>query len=444
MKKVFVLDTSVLLQDPNSLFAFEDNDLVIPAVVLEEIDNKKRLGDDLGRNARQVSRALDKMRKLGQLNTGVELEGGGTLRIELNHKYSQVLQEHFHEASNDNRILTVALNLLKEEGKKQYPQKVILVSNDALMRVKADAIGVPAQEYLSDKVIKSQDLFTGYRVVNAEPALIDTFYAQKGLGIDIEPFNKMEIYPHEFLIIKDMYGSSKSALAYYNPEKHVLEHLYLADKDVWGIHARNTQQKMAYQLLLNDNIPLVTLTGRAGTGKTLLALAVGLYKTEELGLFKKLLVARPIIPMGREIGFLPGDKEEKLRPWMQPIFDNMEFIFGTHKEGRIEDIMAGLKRVQVEALTFIRGRTLPKQFIIIDEAQNLTKHEVKTIVSRVGEGSKIVLVGDPEQIDHPYLDFSNNGLTYIVEKFKDNTLAGHVTLEKGERSPLAQLAADIL
>ncbi|MBS3971181.1 MAG: PhoH family protein, partial [Clostridia bacterium] len=203
-------------------------------------------------------------------------------------------------------------------------------------------------------------------------------------------------------------------------------------------------QKMAMQLLLCDNIPLVTLTGRAGTGKTLLALAAGLYKTEELGLFKKLLVARPIVPMGRELGFLPGDKEEKLRPWMQPIFDNMELLFGTYKEGRLDDILAGLKRVEVEALTYIRGRTLPNQFIIIDEAQNLTKHEVKTIVSRVGEGSKIVLVGDPEQIDHPYMDFTSNGLTYLVEKFKDQSISAHVNLEKGERSALAQLASQIL
>jgi len=338
----------------------------------------------------------------------------------------------------------VALNLFEEEQKKQLPRKVYLVSKDALMRIKADILGIPAQDYLSDMVVKQNDLYPGFETIEVDPSIIDTFYTNKSLDISTEPLSRHQIYPHKFFILKDQLGSSKSAVAYYNPEKNLLEPLWIPDKDIWGIYPRNIQQKMAMQLLLCDNIPLVTLTGRAGTGKTLLALAAGLYKTEELGLFKKLLVARPIVPMGRELGFLPGDKEEKLRPWMQPIFDNMEFLFGTHKDGRLDDILAGLKRVEVEALTYIRGRTLPNQFIIIDEAQNLTKHEVKTIVSRVGEGSKIVLVGDPEQIDHPYMDFTSNGLTYLVEKFKEQSISAHVNLEKGERSALAQLASQIL
>lgn len=444
MEKLFVLDTSVLLQDPNSIFAFEENELVIPAIALEEIDNKKRQADELGRNARQISRTLDGLRKKGRLDKGVALENGGTLRIELNHKHISCIQGAFHEINNDNRILAVALNLYESEQKKELPRKVYLVSKDALMRIKADILGIPAQDYLSDMVVKQNDLYPGFETIEVDPLIIDSFYANKSLDIAIEPFSKRQIYPHEFFILKDQLGSSKSAVAYYNPEKNVLEPLWFPDKDIWGIYPRNIQQKMAMQLLLCDNIPLVTLTGRAGTGKTLLALAAGLYKTEELGLFKKLLVARPIVPMGRELGFLPGDKEEKLRPWMQPIFDNMELLFGTYKEGRLDDILAGLKRVEVEALTYIRGRTLPNQFIIIDEAQNLTKHEVKTIVSRVGEGSKIVLVGDPEQIDHPYMDFTSNGLTYLVEKFKDQSISAHVNLEKGERSALAQLASQIL
>jgi len=444
MEKLFVLDTSVLLQDPNSIFAFEENELVIPAIVLEEIDSKKRQADELGRNARQISRTLDGLRKKGRLDTGVALENGGTLRIELNHKHISCIQGAFHEINNDNRILAVALNLYESEQKKELPRKVYLVSKDALMRIKADILGIPAQDYLSDMVVKQNDLYPGFETIEVNPLIIDSFYANKSLDIAIEPFSKRQIYPHEFFILKDQLGSSKSAVAYYNPEKNLLEPLWIPDKDIWGIYPRNIQQKMAMQLLLCDNIPLVTLTGRAGTGKTLLALAAGLYKTEELGLFKKLLVARPIVPMGRELGFLPGDKEEKLRPWMQPIFDNMELLFGTYKEGRLDDILAGLKRVEVEALTYIRGRTLPNQFIIIDEAQNLTKHEVKTIVSRVGEGSKIVLVGDPEQIDHPYMDFTSNGLTYLVEKFKDQSISAHVNLEKGERSALAQLASQIL
>ncbi|WP_028309670.1 PhoH family protein [Desulfitibacter alkalitolerans] len=444
MEKLFVLDTSVLLQDPNSIFAFEENELVIPAIVLEEIDSKKRQADELGRNARQISRTLDGLRKKGRLDKGVTLENGGTLRIELNHKHITCIQGAFHEINNDNRILAVALNLFEEEQKKQLPRKVYLVSKDALMRIKADILGIPAQDYLSDMVVKQNDLYPGFETIEVDPSIIDTFYTNKSLDISTEPLSRHQIYPHKFFILKDQLGSSKSAVAYYNPEKNLLEPLWIPDKDIWGIYPRNIQQKMAMQLLLCDNIPLVTLTGRAGTGKTLLALAAGLYKTEELGLFKKLLVARPIVPMGRELGFLPGDKEEKLRPWMQPIFDNMEFLFGTHKDGRLDDILAGLKRVEVEALTYIRGRTLPNQFIIIDEAQNLTKHEVKTIVSRVGEGSKIVLVGDPEQIDHPYMDFTSNGLTYLVEKFKEQSISAHVNLEKGERSALAQLASQIL
>lgn len=444
MEKLFVLDTSVLLQDPNSLYAFEENELVIPAVVLEEIDSKKRQADELGRNARQIARTLDSLRMKGKLDKGVDLGNGGKLRIELNHKHITCIEGAFHEINNDNRILAVALNLFEEERKKEIPRKVYLVSKDALMRIKADTLGIPAQDYLSDMVIKQNDLYPGYETLEVHPSIIDKFYSERSLDISIKPFSNYQIYPHEFFVLKDKLGSSQSAIAYYNYEKQTLEPLWISDKDVWGINPRNLQQKMAMQLLLSDNIPLVTLTGRAGTGKTLLALAAGLYKTEELNLYNKLLVARPIVPMGRELGFLPGDKEEKLRPWMQPIFDNMEFLFGTHRKGKLDDILVGLKKVEVEALTYIRGRTLPNQFIIIDEAQNLTKHEVKTIVSRVGEGSKIVLVGDPEQIDHPYMDFSSNGLTYLLEKFKDQSVAAHVTLEKGERSSLAQLASQIL
>ncbi|MDF2815504.1 MAG: hypothetical protein K0Q81_1704, partial [Paenibacillus sp.] len=229
-----------------------------------------------------------------------------------------------------------------------------------------------------------------------------------------------------------------------NSDVKKLEPLYLSNEPIWGIGARNVQQRMALELLLNDDIPLVTLTGKAGTGKTLLTLAAGLMKIEDEHKYKKLLIARPVVPMGKDIGYLPGEKDEKLRPWMQPIYDNLEFLFDTKKPGDIEKILAGMGSIQVEALTYIRGRSIPGQFIIIDEAQNLSKHEVKTIVSRVGEGSKIVLVGDPEQIDHPYLDSSSNGLTYVVERFKNQGLSGHINLERGERSHLAQLAADLL
>jgi len=310
-----------------------------------------------------------------------------------------------------------------------------------LVRVKADVLGLAAQDYLSDRTVTPDAFYTGYSQVYVHPGLIDTFYSERSLAaseIGRAP------YPNEFVILRDETGTSKSALAKVSPDGARLEPLRLAGDPVWGITARNAQQRMALELLLSDDIPLVTLTGRAGTGKTLLALAAALHKVEDERRYRKLLIARPIVPMGNDIGFLPGEKDEKLRPWMQPIYDNLEFLFDAKKSGDLDRILMGLGSIQVEALTYIRGRSIPGQFIIIDEAQNLSRHEVKTIVTRVGEGSKIVLIGDPEQIDHPYLDSVSNGLTNIVERFKSESISGHVTLEKGERSKLAQLAAEKL
>ncbi|WP_248926627.1 PhoH family protein [Paenibacillus hamazuiensis] len=443
MKKIYVLDTNVLLQDPNSIFAFEDNEVIIPAIVLEEIDSKKRNADELGRNARQISRTLDSLRERGRLHDGIPLDNGGTLKIELNHRSFTKLQDVFGEITSDNRILAVALNYHLEEKEKQEPKPVIIVSKDTLVRIKADVLGLPAQDYLTDRIVSGTDIYMGYLTLHVHPSVIDEFYTYRFLGIHSLNLG-FALHPHEFVILRDELGTSKSALLKVNAEGKKLEPLYLSNEPVWGIAARNAQQRMALELLLNDDIPLVTLTGKAGTGKTLLTLAAGLMKVEDERKYKKLLIARPVVPMGKDIGYLPGEKEEKLRPWMQPIYDNLEFLFDTKKTGDIDKILAGLGSIQVEALTYIRGRSIPGQFIIIDEAQNLSKHEVKTIVSRVGEGSKIVLLGDPEQIDHPYLDASSNGLTYVVEKFKEQGVSGHITLERGERSHLAQLAADLL
>lgn len=443
MKKIYVLDTNVLLQDPNSVFAFEDNDVIIPAVVLEEIDSKKRNADELGRNARAVSRLLDGLRAKGRLFEGVALDNGGRLKVELNHRSFQKLQDVFGEMSNDNRILAVAMNYLLEEQQNENPRPVVLVSKDTLVRIKADVLGLRAEDYLSDRVVALTDLYPGYLTLRVHPGLIDNFYNSRFLPVaDLNL--KDSLYPHEFVILKDELGTSKSALLKTSADTKRLEPLFLSNDTIWGIGARNVQQRMALELLLNDEIPLVTLTGKAGTGKTLLALAAGLMKIEDERKYKKLLIARPVVPMGKDIGYLPGEKDEKLRPWMQPVYDNLEYLFDTKKPGDIEKILAGMGSIQVEALTYIRGRSIPGQFIIIDEAQNLSKHEVKTIVSRVGEGSKIVLMGDPEQIDHPYLDASSNGLTYLVERFKDQASSGHINLERGERSHLAQLAADLL
>lgn len=438
-----MLDTNVLLQDPRSIFSFEDNEVVIPAVVLEEVDSKKRNMDEIGRNARQVSKIIDRLRTLGKIDKGIPLENGGHFRIELNHRSFIKLQEIFDEKTNDNRILAVALNLKLEQEKKKDGSPVILVSKDVLVRVKADAVGLQAEDFLSDRVVEYDDhIYSGFQTLYISRDLLNDFYGKGELKLS-SLSNNYYFHPNEFLIMKDSLGGSQSALGIVDEQARNVKKCLLDKEQIWGIKSRNVQQTMGLELLLRRDIPLVTLIGKAGTGKTLLALAAGLFQTEDLGLYKKLLVARPIVPVGKDIGYLPGEKDEKLRPWMQPIYDNLEYLFNTKKPGELDAILAGMGSIQVEALTYIRGRSIPEQFIIIDEAQNLSKHEVKTILTRVGENSKIVLMGDPEQIDHPYLDEYNNGLTYVVEKLKQEKISGHVRFVKGERSSLAQLAADL-
>ncbi len=440
-KKIYVLDTNVLLQDPYSIFSFDDNDVVIPAVVLEEVDSKKRNMDEVGRNARHVSKLIDKLRETGKLHQKVPLENGGTLKIELDHRSFQDLQDIFIEKTNDNRILAVAkhLSLAAEKA----GQAVILVSKDTLVRVKADAIGLLAEDFLSDRVVEVDHIYTGFTELHISLDLLNLFY-EKGEILLSEIKHYSSFYPNQFIVMKDAFGSSTSAVGMIDFTGQKVKKLTFSNEYLWGIRSRNVQQTMAMELLLRKDIPLVTLIGKAGTGKTLLTLAAGLVQSEDMQLYKKLFVARPIVPVGKDIGFLPGEKAEKLRPWMQPIYDNLEFLFNTKKPGELDAILAGMGSIEVEALTYIRGRSIPEQFIIIDEAQNLTKHEVKTILTRVGEKSKIILMGDPEQIDHPYLDEYNNGLTYVVETFKEQRVAGHIRLTKGERSGLAQLAADLL
>nr|MDH3099689.1 PhoH family protein [Bacillus velezensis]WGE01337.1 PhoH family protein [Bacillus velezensis] len=442
MSKIYVLDTNVLLQDPNAIFSFEENEVVIPAVVLEEVDSKKRYMDEVGRNARHVSKLIDGLREKGRSHEKVPLESGGTLRIELNHRSFHQLQEIFIEKTNDNRILAVAKNLSLEEETKENGRLVILVSKDVLVRVKADAIGLLAEDFLNDRVVDHDEIYSGYKDIFMNKERFASFYKNK--QISVKELQQHQVYPNQFVLMKDELGGSSSAVGMADKKGETVKRLVFDDEHVWGIRPKNVQQTMALELLLREDIPLVTLIGKAGTGKTLLALAAGLLQTEDLGIYKKLIVARPIVPVGKDIGYLPGEKEEKLKPWMRPIFDNLEFLFNAKKPGELEAILAGIGSIQVEALTYIRGRSIPDQFIIIDEAQNLTRHEVKTLLTRVGEGDKIVLMGDPEQIDHPYLDSLNNGLAYVVERFKEQTVSGGVKLVKGERSGLAQLAADLL
>lgn len=386
LDKIYVLDTNVLLQDPLSIFSFETNEVVIPAVVLEEVDSKKRYMDEVGRNARYVSKLIDKFREIGKLHESIPLENGGTFRIELNHRSFVQLQDIFVEKTNDNRILAVAKNLSLEEQEKEDGKSVILVSKDVLVRVKADAIGLKAEDYLSDRVIEVENIYSGFLEGYISKEQLDYFY-EKG-ELPLSEIANHPFYPNQFVVMKDALGGSSSALGIVDHLGKKVKKLIFHNEQVWGIRPRNVQQIMGLELLLREDIPLVTLTGKAGTGKTLLALASGLMQTEDLGLYKKLLVARPIVPVGKDIGYLPGEKEEKLRPWMQPIFDNLEYLFNTKKPGELDAILAGMGSIEVEALTYIRGRSIPDQFIIIDEAQNLTKHEVKTILTRVGEKVK--------------------------------------------------------
>ncbi len=439
MKKIFVLDTNVLLHDPHAIFSFEDNEVVIPIVVIEELDKFKKGIDEIGRNARQVSRILDELRQKGKLSQGVELDGGGSLCVELNHQSPEHLPNELVATKADNRILATALNL------KHDNLPVVLVTKDTNLRIKADALGLKAEDFESDN-ITLDELYSGETELAVEPGAIDEFYA-KG---EFTPPAGPNLFPNEFVLLKNSANPSQTALARYQQQKNVLVPIVNAKHGVWGINARNKQQQFALDLLLNDDIRLVTLVGRAGTGKTLLALAAGLDKTIESRAFQRLVVSRPVFPLGKDIGFLPGDIEEKLRPWMQPIRDNLDFLMGASTmSGRAKgkkDLQGlfDLGMIEVEPLTYIRGRSMPNQYLIVDEAQNLTPHEIKTIITRAGEGTKVVLTGDPYQIDNPYIDSSSNGLTFVVERFKEESIAGHITLVKGERSDLAELAATLL
>lgn len=436
-KKIIILDTNVLLHDPNSIFAFKDNDVIIPIVVVEELDNRKKGIDEVSRNARQISRILDGFRKEGRLAEGIKLENGGTIRVELNHQSPKRLPEELVSEKADNRILAMALNF-KEECPEQ---QVILVTKDTNLRIKADVLNVIAEDYETG-AIAIDELYSGESELIVAPGVIDDFYAKKGMS----PPGKAP-YPNEFILLKNSTNPHQTALTRYDAARKTLVPLQNSKYSPWGITHKNKEQQYALDLLMNEEIMLVTLIGKAGTGKTLLALATGLDQVLEKESYKRLVVARPVFEMGKGTGFLPGLLEEKLRPYMQPIRDNLDFLMGASSKKNNENSFQSLidqEMIQIEALSFIRGRSMPDLFFIIDEAQNLTPHEVKTIITRAGKGTKIILTGDPYQIDNPYVDSSSNGLTYAADRFKDQPMAGHIMLTKGERSPLAELAATIL
>lgn len=437
MKKYYILDTNVLLHDVNSLFAFGDNDIIIPMVAIEELDRFKKDVNEIGRNARQVSRILDNLRAKGPLYQGVLLENGGSIRVFIPSAKTNYLPTELILNKADNQILSVAMEL-KEKGGKH----VCLVTKDTNLRIKADALGITARDYELDKVEVSE-LYQGFRIVSVSKSAIDSYYANSSL----KPVEN-DLHPNEGVILVDEGNPKHTALSRFDKDKACLVPLNIPKEDVLGIYPKNIEQRFALDLLLNDDIKLVTLAGKAGTGKTLLAIATGLKKTTDEEAYIRLLVSRPIFPLGRDIGYLPGEIEEKLAPWMQPIFDNLELIFGLGRkekkrhQGYRELMNQGI--LELEPLTYIRGRSIPNQYMIVDEAQNLTSHEIKTIITRAGDNTKIVLTGDPYQIDNPYIDSSSNGLSYVVERFKNEVIAGHVTFSKGERSELAEKAANLL
>ena len=456
-RKHFVLDTNVLLHNPQSIFKFEEHEVVIPLTVIEELDKFKKNNDETGRNARQVVRSLDKLRSFGHLFEGVTWnEQGGSIRVARSERIAG--EPSLELEKNDNLILGVAA-ALNARG-----LRTIFITKDINARVKCDALGISCEDFEADRV-DADWLYSGYCTMQVPTDVIDALYQERQLSRaslqeyeartpDGEPIRCDALVPAQFVILADRDDPGHTGLARVLGNTGHLIPVTGPRKPVYGIMARNVQQTMALDLLLDDDVKLVTLIGPAGTGKTLLAIAAGMQKVLKEERLDKLLVARPIMPLGRDIGYLPGDKDEKLSMWMQPIFDNVSYLLSTRSGGsgeaesksaeqRMDQLMATGKLV-MEPLTYIRGRSIPHQFMIVDEAQNLSPHEVKTIVSRVGDGTKIVLCGDIGQIDNPYLDAASNGLAHAIERMKGQAIAGHVTLSKTERSELASLAAEVL
>ncbi len=439
VQRTFVLDTNVLLYDPRALFVFKEHDVIIPITVIEEVDRFKKDLNETGRNARLVSRYMDQLRAQGSLSDGVRLAEGGLLRVELGRPAT--LPRGLKGDTGDNLILQTVKSM-HDQGERP----VVLVTRDTNMRLKADAMGIQAEDYLHAH-IEVDEYYSGVTTVEIDPARINEFYDKGSLPRDVV---QEELFPNQFVLLGA--GERQSAMARYDARRERLKMVGRYKEGVWGIRARNKEQLFALELLLDDSLSLVTIDGHAGTGKTLLAIACGLQRVADDKRYRRLLVSRPIFPMGRDLGFLPGDVNEKLNPWMKPIFDNLEVLLsspeseGGGRPGAPPSYQPLLDQrlLEVEPLTYIRGRSLPRQFVVIDEAQNLTPHEVKTVITRAGEGTKVVLTGDPNQIDNPYVDATSNGLTYVVERFKRSAIAGHITLRKGERSELAQQAAQLL
>ena len=437
-KKTYVIDTSVFLSDANALYRFKNNDIVIPIKVLEEIDKHKKRQDSVGFNARLIIKHLDELRTKGSLHKGLRLgKGMGILRVA---KASSDLPKDLDFNVPDHQILSVAVH----ESLQNEKRKVIVVSRDINMRVIADSLGLVSEDYETNSIVEDKDkVYEGFAEVLVDDEFIERFYDHEEMVLE-ESMVKEKLYPNQFLLLISSSNPKKSAICRFSDHKSPLKPINVKEySKSWGVVPRNKEQTFAYDLLFDDDVPLVSLIGRAGSGKTLMAIAAGLEQTVGFGerKYKKIVVSRPVQPMGKDIGFLPGTMEEKMLPWLMPIHDNLEFILGN--KNQIKSYFEK-GQIEVEAITYIRGRSISNAFIIIDEAQNLTAHEVKTIITRVGENTKIILTGDIEQIDNIYTNETSNGLTYAIEKFKHAELAGHITFKKGERSKIATLASKVL
>ena len=440
-KKTYVLDTNVYLTDANSILAYGNNDIVIPFKVLEEVDKHKKRQDGVGANARNIIRRLDELREKGSLRKGVRIAKGKGIARAVSCDFS-LLPQDLDPNDADNEIISVTLS----EREANPNRKVIVVSRDINMRVKCDALGIQCEDYVDNKVVKTvEHVYSGFKTHLVDSQIVDQFYEGEEILFDKD---EVSILKNQYVMLVSNSNDKKTALGRFCGYNKSLQKIVDYKRGVWGVRPRNKEQSFAIDLLMNPEVPIVTLVGKAGCGKTLLAVAAGLEQVIETKAksrepkYKRLIVSRPIQPMGKDIGFLPGTMEEKMAPWLAPIEDNLKYLMGNDKVTLEMYMEQGL--IEIEALTYIRGRSIANAFIIIDEAQNLTRHELKTIITRVGEGTKIVLTGDIEQIDNVYIDETSNGLTYAVEKFKDHDISGHVSLTKGERSKVATLAAKVL
>ena len=435
-KKTFVLDTNVYLTDSVCIEAFDNNDIVIPLKVLDEIDKHKKRQDIVGVHARSTIRKLDSYREKGNLSKGVRIvKGKGIIRVRSYDPF--VLPDDLDIEDSDNQIIATALT----ERSSNPRRKVILVSRDINMRVKCDSLGIQTEDFLIEKVVTDPNaLYTGVSSILVDEQVIDQFYSDEEIILEKEQGN---FYPNQYIMLISNSNDKKSALARFVNYLTPLKRPRPPKNPVWGMKPRNKEQGFALDLLLNPDVPVVTLVGKAGSGKTLLALAAALEQTFGTeSRYNRVVVTKPVQPVGKDIGFLPGTMEEKMLPWLAPIQDNLQFLMGNDR--MTLDMYMQEGRIEIEAMTFIRGRSISNSFIIIDEVQNMTQHEIKTVLTRVGEGTKIVLTGDIEQIDNVYIDATNNGLSYVVEKLKEHDISGHINLIKGERSKVATITSKVL